>query len=94
MTTETRRIARATPGTLFREVDGESVLLQIDTGEYFGLDAVGTRIWQLIVEKGDLGEVAAAVIDEFDVAAERARGDLDRLVDQLTAMRLVTVERV
>ena len=39
---------------IFRELDGEAVILNLDTGIYFGLDAVGTRIWRLIEERKPL----------------------------------------
>ncbi len=40
---------------IFRELDGEAVILNLDTGIYFGLDAVGTRIWRLIEERSRSG---------------------------------------
>ena len=89
---EAKRIARVSSGTLYRELQGESVLLQLDSGEYFGLDEVGTRIWQLIVEKGDLAEVEAAMLEEFDVDKAALSNDLSRLVDQLVAKRLIEIE--
>jgi hypothetical protein len=54
---------------LFRELDGEAVLLNLDTGMYFGLDPVGTRIWQLIGQRSSLADVLAILQDEY--AAER-----------------------
>ncbi len=89
-----RRIARVTPSTLCREVQGETVLLQLDSGEYFGLDEVGTRIWQLIVEKGDLAEVEAAMRTEYEVDAAALAADLNRVVNELAGKRLIEIETV
>lgn len=89
---DVRRIARVTPSTLCREVQGETVLLQLDSGEYFGLDEVGTRIWQLIVEKGDLEEVEAAMRAEYEVDVAVLAADLHRVVDQLASKRLIEIE--
>jgi hypothetical protein len=75
-----------------REVQGESVLLQLDRGEYFGLDAVGTRIWQLIVEKGDLAEVERVMRFEYDVEPAVLSADLERLIEDLLAKDLIVVE--
>jgi hypothetical protein len=90
---EVKRIARIAPNTLYREVQGETVLLHLDSGEYFGLDDVGTRMWQLIVEKGDLAEVEAALVEEFDADPAQLSQDLRQLVDDLVARRLIEVEQ-
>lgn len=76
---------------LFRNLSGEAVLLNLKTGLYFGLDPVGTRIWELIESKGRLTDVLAAVVAEFDVDEERARRDLLDLVSALAAKGLVRV---
>lgn len=89
---EGKRVAKVPSSTLYRELQGESVLLQLDTGEYFGLDEVGTRVWQLIVEKGDLDAVEAAMRQEFDVDGAVLADDLRRLVDELAAKRLIELE--
>jgi hypothetical protein len=89
-----KRIARVSPSVLSREVHGEAVLLHLDTGEYFGLDEVGARIWQLIAEKGDLQEVAAAMYEEYDADEASIAADLNRIVDELVAKRLIDVDEV
>ncbi len=91
---EGRRIARVSPSTLFREVQGEAVLLQLDNGEYFGLDEVATRIWQLIVAEGDLDVVRDTLLGEFDVDEDELTDDLARVVDELTAKQLIDIEHV
>lgn len=76
---------------LFQELQGEAVLLNLNSGMYFGLDEVGTRIWQLIVERGRLDEVATAIEDEFEVSQEQCVADLLALVARLEGEGLVSV---
>jgi Coenzyme PQQ synthesis protein D (PqqD) len=85
------------PGdVLFNEVDGESgreaVLLNLNTGKYFGLDSTGTRIWHFLVEYGSLSMAYNKMLDEYEVDAERLKTDLLRLVDQLAAHELIRLE--
>ncbi len=87
-----RRLARVSASTMFRQLQGESVLLQLDKGEYFGLNEVGTRIWQLIVEKGDLDEVERAMSQEYSVEPATLSADLARVVEELVAKELIVVE--
>ena len=53
------------PSVVFREMDGEGVLLNLDSGVYFGLDAVGMRIWTLLLEHGTTGPVCAQMEREY-----------------------------
>ena len=71
---------RPSDKTLFRNVEGEAVLLGLNAGSYFGLDPVGTRIWELIAERSLLSEVLSGIVAEFEVDAARAEADLLKLV--------------
>ena len=77
------------PGVLFRYVDDETVLLNVDTGLYFGLDAVGTRMWQLIVEHGTLQRVFDAVLEEYAVTPSQLEQDLLTLARELHEKGLI-----
>jgi Coenzyme PQQ synthesis protein D (PqqD) len=72
-----------------REVDGETVLLNLDTGIYFGLDAVGTEIWRAIQLKGSLHDALAAVEGEYDVDRSVLSADLLQLVSRMLAKGLL-----
>jgi len=77
------------PDIVFREVDGEAVILNLDSGLYFGLDQVGTRIWQLIQQHGSLQNVFETMCEEFDVGSDTLERDLLGLMDELCAKGLV-----
>ena len=84
--------ARVSEDVVFRELDGEAVLLNLESGIYFGLDAVGTRIWQLIGEFGLLSVVLDHVVAEYNVDRSAAASDLLDLVTQLASRGLVEIE--
>ncbi|HEX3557100.1 MAG TPA: PqqD family protein [Thermoanaerobaculia bacterium] len=74
---------------LFRDLDGEAVLLATDSGRYFGLNEVGTRLWSLLRLHGDVETVCRALLAEYDVPEDRLREDLAQFVDTLAARGLV-----
>jgi len=84
------RVAPA-PNALSRRVGERTVLLDHSTGEYFTLDPVGGRIWDLLVEDGDLRAVLGRMLQEYDVSEAQLTGDLLRIVADLRAKRLVEV---
>lgn len=77
------------PSVVFRELDGEAVLLHLDTGVYFGLDPVGTRVWTLLLEHGSPAAVCERMLDEFDVPSDVLQPDVLRLLDELRDKGLV-----
>ena len=86
---------RVHPDVVWRDVDGEIVLLNVVTGQYFGLDEVGSRVWLLLQQDGEAGTpidtLQTRVITEFDVDGPTAHADLTALVRQLLEQQLVTV---
>jgi hypothetical protein len=76
----------------FQEMQGEAVLLNPASGVYFGLNAVGTRIWQLLGECGLLSEVADRIAAEYDASPARCAADLLTLVADLEHHGLVRAE--
>ena len=79
------------PDVISQEVSGETVLLDLKSENYFGLDAVGTRIWQLIRDNGDLQVILETILDEFDADEARIRGDLEALLSEIADLGLITV---
>lgn len=76
-----------------QEVDGEMVLLDMESENYFGLDEVGTAIWQAMQEKETLKEVFKTLLEQYDVEEEVLEKDLSEFVDKLLKSGLVKVEK-
>lgn len=75
-----------------QEVSGETVILDLNSEHYFGLDEVGTRIWQLIEEKGDLQAVFDQMLAEYEVGEEQLLEDMGALVAQVADIGLVKLQ--
>jgi hypothetical protein len=78
----------ASPNVLFRALGDEAIVLSLDGGVYFGLDEVGTRIWQLL-DAHDLAGVAAVLAGEYDVDPGRLEADVVQFVEALAGKGLV-----
>jgi len=83
---------RVSDDVLFQELQGESVLLNLKTGTYLGLDRVGTRIWSLLKEHGTLSEVLEAMLQQYDVTAEQCSRDLLDLMAKMEGQGLVSIQ--
>ncbi len=76
---------------VWRLVVGEVVLLNVMSGQYYSLDAVGSRVWELIPQDGAvLGDVCATLAREFDAPLDQIQQDVDTLMGHLLAVDLIT----
>ena len=72
-----------------RQVGDETILLNLESGTYFGLDPVGSRFLELLEAGGMLAAVLAKMLEEFDVTEAQLEADLLRLADEMIASRLL-----
>ncbi len=78
------------PSVICRELSGETVLLNLESGVYYGLDSVGTRVWQLIVQGRTIAGVCDTMLAEYEVAPDLLHADVTRLVGELRDRGIVT----
>jgi len=77
---------------LFQEVGGEAVLLDLAGERYYKLDAVATRIWQLLEQHGELQSIIQTLCSEFAVDEAVLRQDLSRFITDLTNAGLIVLQ--
>ncbi len=83
---------KVSEGVLFQEIEGESVLLNMENEKYFGLDEIGTHIWHLLAEDGRPENVLKILKKEYEADAEILQNDLFVLIDKLKENGLIEVE--
>lgn len=74
------------------DLAGEAIILELKAGMYFGLDAIGTRIWKLIQEPRSVSSLRDTLLAEYEVDPERCEHDLKALLRDLAANRLIRIE--
>jgi hypothetical protein len=87
--------ARIPDGILHQNLEDELVLLNLHTGVYFGLDAIGARMWQLIHAHQDLPlqRVLDSLTEEYEVQRDQCADDLLHLAARLEEKRLLEIAR-
>jgi len=73
------------------DIAGETVILGMTAGRYYGLDAVGARVWQLIQTPITVSDLARTIVAEYEVDSEHCERDLLALLRQMTEAGLVEV---
>jgi hypothetical protein len=85
-----KRVA-ALPDVLANVVDGETVFLNLKSEGYFGLDEVGTRMWQVLTTSESVQVAYETLLAEYEVEKDQLQRDLDDLIEQLVGHGLVEV---
>lgn len=82
-------VAKA-PTTAWRIIEGEAVILSMETKVLRGLNPLGSRVWELIDGKRSMDEIVGQIVREFDVETRQADEDVGRFVQELLDKGLVT----
>jgi hypothetical protein len=84
---------RVSPDVISQEVSAETVLLDLNSEHYFGLDEIGTRVWQLIKQHDTLAPIYHTLLEEFDVSEDTLRRDLGQLLSDIEQQGLIQLEK-
>src|SRR2546423_635343 len=82
------------PDVMIRKVGEESVLLDLKTERYLGLDDVSARFWDLLTSGESIQSAYEALLAEFEVEPDRLREDLDDFVRELVQLGLVEQSQI
>lgn len=82
------RITRA-EGAISSEIDGEAVILEIESGTIVHLNRLGSQIWRMLDAALDMEELCAALQRRYDVAAQTCRQDVSEFVEVMRERGLV-----
>ena len=73
-----------------QEINGETVLLDLASEQYFGLDVLGTRIWRLLEQGVPLSAIIEQLLPEFEVDREQFVSDVNRFVSEMLEAGLIS----
>lgn len=74
------------------QMDGETVMMRIENGKYYGIDAVGSRIWELIASPRRVLEIVGVLAKEYDVEVGQCKADTLDFLNHLYREGLVRLE--
>ena len=81
----------ATKNQVSSDLGGEAVILDLKSGVYYGLNNVGTRVWNLLQEPKTLNEIKNAILEEYEVEPNCCQYELLELCQELLAAGLIEV---
>lgn len=86
------KTVRISDSVLFQQINNECVLLDMESEQYFGLDDVGARMWQVLSENSDTEKALTLLLAEYDTDEKTMRKDLIKLITELGNEKLISIE--
>lgn len=84
-------IVTSTQNQLSSELADEAVILNLDSGIYYGLNEVGARIWELVQQPRSFADLHSILLEEYDVDSDACQQDLTKILLELKSANLVEV---
>jgi hypothetical protein len=81
--------AKRSEGLISTVIDNETVILSLSKGEYFGLDPVASRIWELIETPTKVGNLVDSILEDFDVDRQTCETDVLAFVHDMVDKKMV-----
>lgn len=81
----------ASPNLAASMFDGETVILNLHDGNYYGLSGVGAEVWRWLHEPKTVAQLESMITEQFAVESDTARRDVTRLLEDLQARKLIEV---
>jgi len=79
------------PEMVHSSIDGEVVMMSVDKGEYYGLNAMGSRIWELLERPYSVDELCGELMAHFEVDRETCLTEVSRFLGEIADQKLVVI---
>jgi hypothetical protein len=76
------------------DLDGEAVLLNLETRRYFKLNRVSAHVWNCLGDSAEVGALRRSILEAFDVDPARCARDLDSLLQAMSTAGLIEIRHV
>ncbi len=82
------------PTAISSDLDGEAVILDMESGKYHSLDTTGTRVWELLEDKISFNDIVLKLMSEYSVEGQQCTTDVKEFINQLIDLGLVETENL
>lgn len=87
-------VVQAMPGNAAADMNGETIVLAAESGQYFGLEGIGADIWALIQQPIAMEAICKNILSEYDVAPDKCRADVDLFLRELLEIGIVETQEL
>lgn len=78
-------------GLLFNKIDNEIVMLSVKNSEYYGMNKIGSRIWEMLEQPKTIRQLIASLLEQYEVTEEKCRKDALTFLKKLDEKKLLII---
>ena len=82
---------QASDDVVVSQVDDELVMMSIEKGQYYSLDEIGSRVWELVKEPRSISAICDVLVEEYDVARAACEQDMVEWLSELAEEKLILI---
>lgn len=71
------------------KIHDEIVMVNIEQGNYFGLNSVGSDIWELLAEPASIDELCVSLLEEYEIDRASCEEEVQTFINQLLKQKLI-----
>lgn len=91
MTLTMSSLIKRSPEIVHSDMDGETVMMSIEQGEYYGIDAIGAQIWNMLEEEKSIEDICASLCEKYDVEASVCQRDVIRFLENMHEQKIIEI---
>lgn len=76
---------------VFNEMDGETIMMSIENGEYYGMNSMGSRIWKLLETPRSVTEICDTLLPDYDVTPDQCAKDLIPFLNKMAKKGVIKI---
>ena len=76
---------------VFNEMDGETIMMSIENGEYYGINSIGSRIWKLLETPQVASEICDTLLPDYDVTREQCAKDVLLFLNKMAEKGVIKI---
>lgn len=76
---------------VFSEVEGETVIMNVETGKYFNFTSVTSYIWDLMEHPVKVSEICSALLDKYNVSNEQCEKETLTVLNELLKEEIINI---
>ena len=84
-------ILKRTDDIVSSDIDGETVMMSIENGKYYGMDTIGSRVWELLEVPITLTDMCTRLSEEYEIDENTCSNDVTSFLEKLKEEKLISV---
>jgi len=91
MTLTMNSVIKRSPEIVHSDMDDETVMMSIEQGEYYGIDAIGSDIWNMLEEEKSIKDICSSLCQRYDVDESVCQQDVMRFLENMYERKIIVM---